>query len=59
MFGISKREIANKIAQKIIDGLKSKGSISLPHVGTLVYTSGKREVRFIPEDSLLDELEEK
>ena len=59
MFGISKREIANKIAQKIISSLKSKGSITLPHIGTLIWTSGTDIVRFEQDPGLIDELKDK
>ena len=59
MFGISKREIANKIAEKIIKDLRERGYIHLPHVGTLRHTAGSGEVRFESDPGLLEELEEK
>ena len=58
MFGISKREIANKIAEKIIEELKSKGKITLPHIGTLRWTAGSDEVRFEQDSALIDELKD-
>lgn len=59
MFGFSKREIANKIAETIIKDLKEKGSIRLEHIGTLRYTAGDDNVRFEQDPGLIDELKEK
>lgn len=59
MFGISKREIANKIAAKIVKELKTKGFIQLEHIGTLRWTAGADKVRFEQDPGLLEELKEK
>ena len=59
MFGISKKEIAEKIANKIITDLREKGSIDLPKIGKLVWTAGTEEVRFQQDPHLIDELEER
>ena len=59
MFGISKREIANKIAEKIVSELKSKGFVTLAHVGTLRWTAGTDKVRFEQDPGLIKELDDK
>ena len=59
MFGISRREIEQKIAEKVVKHLKSKGHISIPHVGTLIWTSGTDTVRFEQAEGLINELKEK
>ena len=59
MFGISRREIAQKIADRIINDLKTKGFIHLEHIGTLRWTAGTDKVRFEPDPGLLEELKEK
>ena len=57
MFGISKKEIEAKIADKIIEALKDKGYIYLAHIGTLRWTAGSDQVRFEQDPELLKELQ--
>ena len=57
MFGISKREIEQRIADKIIEELKSTGHVHLNHIGTLRWTAGDQKIRFEQDPELLKELQ--
>lgn len=59
MFGLSKREISQRIADKIINDLKEKGYIRLEHVGILKYDMENDRVVFKEDSGLLDELKER
>ena len=59
MFGISRREINNRIAEKIIKELREKGYIHLPNIGSLRWTTGSDKIRFEQDSGLLEELQEK
>lgn len=59
MFGFSKREIANKIAEKVIKDLQEKGFISIEHIGTLRWTAGTDKVKFEQDSNLIEELQDK
>ena len=59
MFGISKREITNRIAAQIIKDLREKGAISVPHIGVLLYDRTEKTVKFQQDPGLLEELQDK
>ena len=59
MFGLSKREISNKIAEKVIKDLQEKGFIRIEHIGTLRWTAGDKNVRFEQDENLINELQDK
>ena len=59
MFGLSKREISQRIAEKIINDLKEKGFIRLEHIGVLKYEIAEDKVVFKQDSGLLDELKER
>ena len=52
MFGISKGEIMQRIAQKATEDLKSTGKVTITGFGTLQYTKETDEWKFYPTTQL-------
>ena len=52
MFGISKAEIAARLAQKATEDLKRDGKVKIPNFGTLTYNSETGEYKFYPDTQL-------
>ena len=56
MFGLSKREIEARIADKIVEELKEDGIVRLRHVGVLLTNDKDKKVEFTADPQLLKEL---